>query len=161
MKRVFEDAYVKFASDGITLLRNNFEYQKIHSHQIEHMSFRDGFRIRNWLILFIIGIGIMLVCARLLFSINFKDLINITNSGLSVSFKSYFSILVSIIVLLITSLFLIISSLRRCRVVCIVYVTAKNKTKKKVISLRSFEKNKQMTDLIIFLKNENYLIEES
>lgn len=156
MKTIFEDSYVRIADNKITLLRDKFEYEVILKSNIMDFEIKKGFQNKRWFLTLIIGLGLLLLCGQLLMSINFFELLEIANSNLMVSFKSYFVILISIIIIFIISVCIIVFSIRRSENIYITYTSSNNETKTKMISLYYFQKSKEMEKLLQFLKEQNY-----
>lgn len=55
----FEDAFVAFSDEKVHLLRNRFEYDAIPFSKLESIILTKGRTIKNWLIILMIGIGLL------------------------------------------------------------------------------------------------------
>lgn len=56
---LFRDKYFAISEEGLHLLRNGFNFQTINMSDIESIRIGKGKSIKNWLVLLILGIGII------------------------------------------------------------------------------------------------------
>lgn len=138
----FQDDFLGVSDEKIHLLRNRFEYDSIPFHEIKEIRLINDRVIKNWIIILIIGVALLLGGGYGLKSI--YDFFNSLEGG-----RIYLENVFIVIVMNLAGLFCIYTALKKEKVIQI-----KTLTKKENFSISKFEKEGTLDALIDHLSKK-------
>jgi len=147
---MIQTPYIKVDETGIYILRDFQHDTHLDFNEIIQIRIKKGFRLKNWLLAFILGIlftfGTIMGIIESLPRLDFQF---ITHSGIRLS------LLLQLIpwILFIFSLMLVFHSVKTCQILVI-----DTEVESYRVPIREIEKDKKIEELILFLKDRVNLI---
>lgn len=138
----FRNDYVSINQNGIEILRNNFPIAHYEFTSIKNVEIYNGYLLKNNYLVLCIGAGLIIVALKLLF-FEFEGLSSFDGFVISMSF---IKILVLPLFLVLFSVYCIIQSLKRSKILKIELESQEHH-----IRIYEFQKQGSLEDLIKFL----------